>query len=180
MDNKIIIKYYKSPVGELILGSYNEQLCLCDWRYRKMRKQIDIRIQTQLNTSYIEGDSLIIKKTIEQLAEYFVGERKEFNITTLLLGSIFQKQVWELLQQIPYGQTRSYLELSDALGNKKAIRAVAAANGANAISIIIPCHRIIGSDGKLIGYAGGLDIKRKLLDLEKTNSGLGVQTRLEL
>ena len=83
-----------------------------------------------------------------------------------MVGTEFQKSVWEELLKIPYGQTASYLELSRAIGNEKAVRAVANANGANAIGIIIPCHRIIGSDGSLTGYAGGLDVKRKLLEIE--------------
>lgn len=180
MDTQIIIQYYKSPLGELILGAYNNTLCLCDWRYRKMRKQIDARLQNYLKKKYVVGKATVLEETIEQLTAYFNGTRKEFDIPTYFIGSDFQKQVWEALVQIPYGETRSYLELSDFLGNKKAIRAVAAANGANALSVIVPCHRIVGSDGKLVGYAGGLETKRKLLDLEKMHSGLGVQTRLEI
>lgn len=162
----IKIKYYNSPVGELIIGSFNNELCLCDWRYRKMRNDIDQRIQKGLDAEYKEGDSKIIQQTILQLDEYFNEERTEFNIPLKLVGTDFQQQVWNQLLQIPFGETSSYLELSKDLGNEKAIRAVASANGANAISIIVPCHRIIGSDGKLVGYAGGLNAKKKLLQLE--------------
>lgn len=166
MSVNILIKYYKTPYGELLLGSYDNLLCICDWRYRKMRAQIDKRIQGQLEANYDEGNSEVIEKTIAQLEEYFGGTRTEFDLSLLLVGSEFQKTVWKALIAIPFGETNSYLGLSKDLNNEKAIRAVATANGANAISIIVPCHRIIGSDGKLVGYAGGLSAKKKLLELE--------------
>jgi len=163
----IQIQYYKTPVGELILGSYEEKLCLCDWKYRKMRSGIDNRIKKALNTEYEFGDSPVITETIRQLTGYFEEGQTTFSIPLLLLGTDFQKSVWSTLLKIPFGKTASYLELSKKLGNEKAIRAVATANGANAHSIIVPCHRIIGSDGSLVGYAGGLPAKKKLLQLEK-------------
>ncbi|MCK4920415.1 MAG: methylated-DNA--[protein]-cysteine S-methyltransferase [Bacteroidales bacterium] len=166
MRNIITIEYFKTAVGELILGSIDNKLCLCDWRYRKMRTSIDTKIQEALNAEYIEGSSEIIETTKSQLNEYFLGERIKFDIPLLLIGSDFQKTVWNALLQIPYGTTETYQGLSKRLANEKAIRAVASANGANAIAIIIPCHRIIGSDGKLVGYAGGLGAKNKLLNLE--------------
>ena len=166
MGKQIKIDYFKSPFGELILGEYEGQLCLCDWRYRKMRSQIDLRIKYQLQAEYKEKRMAVIEEAKKQLLEYFQGQRTQFELPLLLVGTDFQKRVWEALLQIPYGETKSYLSLSRDMGNEKAIRAVAAANGANAISIIIPCHRIIGGDGSLVGYAGGLAIKKKLLELE--------------
>lgn len=165
-QNKINIEYFKTPVGELIIGSFEHKLCLCDWRYRKMRSAIDKRIQSGLDAEYEPGDSEVIEETIFQLNEYFEGDRTTFDIPLLLVGSDFQKSVWEALVQIPFGKTETYLGLSKNLGNEKAIRAVATANGANAISILVPCHRVIGSDGGLVGYAGGLDAKKKLLNIE--------------
>ncbi|NJO89691.1 MAG: methylated-DNA--[protein]-cysteine S-methyltransferase, partial [Chloroflexia bacterium] len=97
MQGKICIQHYKSPVGELILGSYNEKLCIADWRYRKMRAEIDSRIQNGLKTEYVEENSSIIQVAINQLTEYFNGERKEFNIPLELVGTDFQKNVWEEL-----------------------------------------------------------------------------------
>jgi methylated-DNA-[protein]-cysteine S-methyltransferase len=161
---------YQSPLGELLLGSYKGKLVLCDWLYRRQRKSIDKRLQQGFNSSYKDEESSIAKETIKQLEEYFKGKRKDFSIPIYLQGSDFQCTVWKELQQLPYGTTCSYLSLSEKLGNTKAIRAVAAANGANAISILVPCHRIIGSNGELIGYAGGLSCKKKLLQLE--NPGL--------
>ena len=165
--NKIIIKYYKSPYGELILGDFNSRLCLADWRYRKMRRSIDHRVQSTLKAAYCEGNTSFLEDTEKQLDEYFGKERKEFDISLELVGTDFQKQVWKTLMEIPYGQTETYLGLSEKQRDVKAIRAVATANGANAISIIVPCHRIIGSDNSLVGYAGGLLVKKKLLQLEE-------------
>ena len=163
----ISIVCYKSPVGEILLGSYEGKLCMADWKYRRMRTTIDNRLQKGLNAKYVEQHSEVIEKTIVQMQEYFKGRRKTFDIPLLMVGTDFQKSVWEGLVKIPYGMTASYLELSKCIGNEKAVRAVASANGANAISIIVPCHRIIGSNGDLVGYAGGLPAKKKLLELEK-------------
>lgn len=164
--DKILVSYFQSPFGELILGSFKDELCLADWRYRKMRTSIDERVQSGLQAEYSEGVSEVMDETRAQLNQYFEGKRKEFDLPLLLVGSDFQKKVWNELRQVPYGKTESYAELSRKLGNEEAIRAVAAANGANALSIIIPCHRILGSDGSLTGYAGGTQVKRKLLRLE--------------
>lgn len=169
MYNKINVQYHKTEFGELILGSFNNQLCLCDWRYRKMRDAIDSRIQKGLNAKYIQQNSPIIAESIKQISEYIAGDRISFDIPLLLVGTDFQKSVWEELMKLPYGTTQSYLGLAKEMGNEKAIRAIATANGANAISIIIPCHRIIGSGGEMVGYAGGTTTKRKLLELENHN-----------
>lgn len=166
MPGVIHTSVLKSAYGELILGSFDHQLCLCDWRYRKMRASIDQRIQSGLQAEYMPGKSEVLEKTRRQLEQYFEGKRKVFDLPLLMIGSDFQKQVWNDLLRIPFGKTESYAGLSQKLGNIKAIRAVAAANGANAISIIVPCHRILGSDGSLTGYAGGLKNKKKLLLLE--------------
>lgn len=164
----IHIQYLSTPCGELILGSHNEQLCLCDWRYRKMRDTVDSRIQRGLKAEFVEKQSDVIEQTIDQLKQYFAKERTSFDLPLLLVGTDFQKQVWNTLIQVPYGKTESYLGLANRLNNPKAIRAVASANGANAIAIIVPCHRIIGSNGELVGYAGGLDAKKKLLEIESS------------
>ncbi len=165
--NQIAIEYHKTPVGEMILGSYNGSLCLLDFRYRKMRRAVDNRICSGLNAHFVlQGDS-VTREAARQLDQYLRGTRREFDIPLLTVGSDFQKSVWSALMQVPYGRTASYLDLAKAIGNEKAVRAVAAANGANAIAIIIPCHRIIGSDGELTGYGGGVAVKRRLLKLEQ-------------
>lgn len=153
-------------MGELIIGSFDEKLCLCDWTYRTRRKAIDKRICTALHAEYKKGTSDIIKTTKKQLAEYFKGKREDFDIPLLLVGTDFQKSVWKGLLTIPFGKKMSYIALAKQLNNPEAVRAVAAANGANAISLIVPCHRIIGQNGSLVGYAGGLAAKKKLITLE--------------
>jgi len=164
--NKINIQYYKTSFAEFILGAYDDKLCLLDYRYRVKRSSVDSRLKKALNAEYVQEDSAVLLQTRKELDEYFSEERKEFTLPLLMLGSDFQKSVWNALLQIPYGKTASYLELSKTIGNEKAVRAVANANGANAMSIVIPCHRIIGTNGKLTGYAGGLPLKKKLLEIE--------------
>jgi len=164
--NKIHIQYYKIASTEFILGSFDGKLCILDYRYRKMRKSVDDRIKKLLDADYIEVDDELLKETRKQIDEYFIMQRQEFTLPLLMVGTEFQKSVWNALLKIPYGKTASYLELSKIIGNEKAVRAVANANGANAIALIIPCHRIIGTNGKLTGYGGGLPLKKKLLDLE--------------
>jgi len=165
--NQINIQYYKTKYGEFILGSYDEKLCMVDFRYRKMRKAVDARIKKGLNAEFIEQDNEILQKTRLQLEEYFNLKRKEFDLPILMVGTDFQRSVWEALIKVPYGITSTYLQLAKDIGNEKAVRAVANANGANAIGIIIPCHRIIGTNGELTGYAGGLPLKKRLLELEQ-------------
>ena len=164
--NQIHIQYYEAPCGELILGAYNDKLCLCDWRYRKGAAAIEHRLTKNLNGSFLENSSDLLRKTVTQLDQYFSLERKHFDLPILNVGTTFQKRVWHELLKIPYGKTVSYLELAARIGNKNSVRAVASANGANAISIIIPCHRVIGHNGRLVGYAGGLAAKKCLLKLE--------------
>jgi len=132
-----------------------------------MRDTIDNRLKKGLNAHFIEKDDNILQETRKQLQEYFTMQRKEFDIPLLTVGSDFQKSVWEGLVKIPYGSTNSYAQLAKNIHNEKAVRAVANANGANAIAIIIPCHRIIGSDGSLTGFGGGIPLKKKLLELEQ-------------
>lgn len=127
-------------------------------------------MQTLLNAGYTEMTSKIIEETRRQLDEYFRHERQAFDIPLLTAGTEFQKSVWNSLMEIPYGQTITYRELATRLGKPAAVRAVANANGANAISIIIPCHRVIGSDNTLTGYGGGLEAKKFLLELEQTQT----------
>lgn len=172
--NTIYICTYNSPFGTLLIGDYEQKLCLLDWKYRARRLQVDERVCNFLSAKYAHQSTPLHQLVIQQLEEYFAKDRKDFDIPLLFAGSDFQQKVWQQLLQVPYGKTASYLELSRQLGDEKAIRAVASANGANAISIIVPCHRIIGSKGELTGYAGGLPAKKKLLQLE------GIQQQQEL
>lgn len=145
--------YIKSPLGiTLIEGDQNG-----------ISKII---VSDDLKISIIENIPNVLKDVVKQLREYFEGDRTDFNLTLNPSGTDFQKKVWKALLEIPFGKTMSYLELSKKLGDVKAIRAVANANGKNPLWIIIPCHRIIGSDGSLTGYSGGLWRKKWLLEHE--------------
>jgi len=162
----ISIQSYHSSAGELILGEFQGKLCMCDWKYREQRKQIDMRILKGFNATFLEQNTELLEQVKIQLDEYFDKKRTKFDVPLVFVGTDFQKSVWEALMEIPYGTTKGYLELSRYLGDENAIRAVATAIGANSVSIFVPCHRIIGSDGSLTGYAGGLNAKKNLLELE--------------
>lgn len=165
-ENIIKVKKYQSPCGTLILGSYGGKLCLCDWQSGRHRGRVERRLRRMLHAVFCEGTDAVIEEAINQLDEYFAGSRKSFDIDLLFAGTDFQKEVWQRLLSIPYGTTVSYAEMARAVGMPRSVRAVANANGANAISIFAPCHRVIGSDHSLTGYAGGLPAKRMLLELE--------------
>ena len=146
------ITYYKTPIGTAKIEGNNDGIT-----------SITV-LNEAIPTSKISPACL--QDCVQQLKEYFTGNRKTFNLKLNPHGTEFQKKVWEALQNVPFGKTRTYLEQSKVLGNVKAIRAVAGANGKNPIWIVIPCHRIIGSDGSLTGYAGGLWRKKWLLEHE--------------
>lgn len=159
--------YYDSPAGGMIIGSFNGKICLCDWINSKRRETNDKRLQRCLSAQFETKESEVVESAIAQLEEYFEEKRKIFSIPLLLSGTDFQCSVWSELIKIPYGTTISYRELAERLGNPKAVRAVASANGSNPISIFVPCHRVIGSDHSLTGYAGGIETKKWLIELEK-------------
>ncbi len=162
----IEIQRYHAPCGDLMMGSFEGRLCLCDWASERHRPIVDRRLRRVLRAEYSETSLDIIRMAVGQLDEYFAGSRREFTVPLLFVGSEFQKRVWNGLLAIPYGRTVSYAGLARSLGCPTSVRAVANANGANAISIFTPCHRVIGSDNSLTGYGGGLEAKRMLLELE--------------
>lgn len=168
--NRIKTKYHRTQIGELILGSFHGKLCLLDFVKGKTRGTVEDRIRRVLDAELVEQDNEILRKTRRQLDEYLEGQRKGFDIPLLMVGTDFQKDVWNALLQVPYGATASYLQIARAVGKEKAVRAVGNACRANPIGIIVPCHRIIGSDGSLVGYGGGLSLKRRLLALEQRNA----------
>ena len=174
----ISLKRIDTPLGRMRVGATNKGICLFDFQYRRSIEGIMDRIEKLLDDKFQEGEHELFPVLEAQVGEYFAGARKEFDVPLHLVGSDFQKSVWKALLEIPYGETRSYKQQSIVLGNEKAIRAVAGANGDNGIAIIVPCHRIIGEDGSLTGYGGGLQRKKWLLDLESRNSGKAVQGQL--
>ena len=142
---KVVIKEEKGYIVEIVLAHLN----LAD---------------------YVLEETDVIKETIKQLREYFAKKRRIFDLPLSPRGTAFQNKVWDYLLTIPYGETRTYREIAKSLGNEKSYRAVGNANGRNKIFIVVPCHRVIGSDGSLTGYAGGLKMKEYLLELEKHNT----------
>ncbi len=150
-----------------MLGSFGDKLCLCDWQVERHRDHVDNRLRRLLDAEFFDGSSAVIDTAIAQLDEYFAGTRREFDVPILFAGTDFQKKVWDALLTIPFGNTVSYREIGRRIGMPKAVRAVANANGANSISIFVPCHRVIGSDNTLTGYGGGLAAKEFLLKLER-------------
>lgn len=162
----INIQRYHSPCGDLMLGSLGDRLCLCDWAVERHRDNVDARLRRVLKARYEEQSSAVIREAAEQLDAYFAGRLTRFDVPLLFVGTDFQKRVWHRLPEIPYGELMSYGELAAQLDMPTAVRAVANSNGANAISIIVPCHRVIGSNGTLTGYGGGLAAKQFLLTLE--------------
>ena len=171
----IITKHITTPLGKMIAGATDEGICLFDFEFRKMMPAIRKRISSFLQDDFVEGEHELIEQLQGQINEYFKGDRQQFDLPLLLTGTAFQQKVWEALHTIPYGSTRSYMQQTKVLGDEKAIRAVARANGENCLAIIVPCHRVVGSDGSLTGYAGGLKAKKWLLEHEAKHAGLVVQ-----
>jgi AraC family transcriptional regulator, regulatory protein of adaptative response / methylated-DNA-[protein]-cysteine methyltransferase len=168
----------ETPLGEMVAGATDDGICLLEFIDRRMLPTEYKDLARLLKSSLEEGDNIHLKTLREQLNEYFAGSRREFNVPLVTPGTDFQKRVWKELQEIPYGTTRSYQEQANALNSSDSVRAVANANGMNRISIVIPCHRVIGSDGSLTGYGGGLRRKKWLLDHEKKHSGQAVDMLL--
>ncbi|CAH6782181.1 Methylated-DNA--protein-cysteine methyltransferase [Vibrio chagasii] len=149
--------YYDSPLGTVTLQA-NEQGLLGVWFETHTTKPEDLGIQ--------EDSFPIFQSVKDQLDRYFAGEAIQFDVPIAAKGTPFQQSVWHALTTIPYGETWSYAQLADAIGNPKAVRAVGLANGKNPVSVIVPCHRVIGKNGKLTGYAGGVERKQRLLAIE--------------
>jgi O-6-methylguanine DNA methyltransferase len=171
MNEKIVYGTFNTPVGEMLAAASPGGLCrLClpgedragffDWIHKNCRRAV-----------VEEGNNDVIKAVKGQLDEYFKGARRAFAVELDLKGTVFQRSVWHILLQIPYGSTASYKDVAAALGNPAAVRAVGQANNRNPIPIIIPCHRVVGSNKKLVGYGGGLDTKISLLRLEGIKVG---------
>jgi len=163
------ITRFTTPIGPMFACASKQGLCLLEFTDRRMLETEFKDLRKRLNAVILPGDNIFLDQVQTEIREYFQGARIQFTVPLHTPGTDFQISVWNALQEIPYGQTRSYKQQAQALGNPKAIRAVASANGKNRIAIIIPCHRVIGSDGSLVGYGGGLHRKKWLLELEKEN-----------
>ena len=159
---------YETPLGEMLALVSGSGLCLLEFseRTRGLDREI-AQVQAARGGPAEPGESALTRQLGCELAGYFAGERQTFDVPLDLVGTPFQQEVWRALLTIPYGRTRSYAEQARQVGRPTAMRAVAAANGANKISIVVPCHRVIGSDGSLTGYGGGVPRKHWLLALER-------------
>ena len=160
------IRHLDSPIGVLTLVASEEGLTHVLFEGQEL---VDVGLPDDLPEPAVDPT---LDAAADQLGEYFDGDRREFDLPLDLRGTDFQQDAWRALAAVPYGETRTYGEQADAIGRPGAFRAVGAANGRNPIPVILPCHRIVGADGSLTGFAGGLDTKRRLLNLEQAQQGL--------
>ncbi len=167
MENKIEIAEIQSPVGIFLAGTIDGKCCMFEFKHRKTIDQIVEKKKKQYAAEFVYNENDLHKLIKNQIDLYFEGKLKEFTIPLDQHGTEFQKSVWKELIKIPIGSTISYGELAKRVERPKAVRAVGSANGANNIAIIIPCHRVIRSDGHLQGYGGGIDKKKKLIKHER-------------
>lgn len=165
----ILINRLTTPLGPMFVCATDMGICLLEFTDRKKMETEFERLQKLLNSKILIGENQHIDQLKGELKEYFEGKRKSFEVKLHILGTDFQKEVWNALKKIPFGTTSTYQQQSDKINKPKAIRAVAKANGHNRISIVIPCHRIIGKNGNLTGYGGGIERKKWLIDFEKDN-----------
>ena len=161
----------ETPLGEMTAGATGDGICLLEFSEIKFSNSEIEELTSLFDTSAEYGQNRYLRKLRKQLKEYFKGLRKEFSVPLIIKGTDFQKAVWRELRNIPFGTTRSYIEQARSLNNPQSARAVAHANGSNRIAIVIPCHRVIGADGSLTGYGGGLERKKWLIDHESKYSG---------
>ena len=174
----LVSKYLDTPLGPMLAAATDHGVCVFDFQYRRMMDSILGRVQQALSMPLREGGHPHLDLLAKEVREYFAGSRQTFSVPLHLLGTPFQIRVWKGLQDIPYGHTRTYRAQSGFLGDEKAIRAVARANGANGLAILIPCHRVIGAQGSLVGYGGDLQRKQWLLEHERRHSGESLQQSL--
>ncbi|MBE8712766.1 bifunctional transcriptional activator/DNA repair enzyme AdaA [Sphingobacterium hungaricum] len=169
-QNIIDLKRIETPLGTMYVCATEKGVCLLEFTDRKMLETEFKSLAKSLNATIVQGDNAHFLLLENELKEYFEGKRKQFTVPLHTPGSDFQNSVWKALKDIPYGTTKSYKQQATYIGSPESVRAVANANGMNIISIIIPCHRVIGADGSLTGYGGGIWRKKWLLELESQNS----------
>ena len=167
MKSAITWRILDSKLGRMIGGATDRGVCLLEFVDRKSLNTILNKLEKKHRLSLLYGTTAMLEKLQKEVTSYFSGELNQFSVPLDVRGTDFQLEVWQELVKIPYGETRSYNEIARAINRPSAVRAVGNANGDNNIAIIIPCHRVIGNDGDLTGYGGGLWRKKKLLDLEK-------------
>ena len=164
--NVVLVHRILTPLGPMLAGATDDALCLLEFVDRRMLATQIRTLERGLECAFVPGTNAVLESAERELEVYFAGELSEFSVPLHLPGTEFQRRTWAALRRIPYGETRSYAEQAEAIGSPAAVRAVARANGANRVAIVVPCHRVIGKDGKLSGYGGGVWRKRRLLELE--------------
>ncbi|PID52241.1 MAG: cysteine methyltransferase [Candidatus Moraniibacteriota bacterium] len=164
--NHVHISYHTTAIGELLIGSFEGKICIVDFRHRAKREIVDRRIRKGLRADFVEQEDYVIQETKKHIDAYLAGTQQDFTVPILPIGSDFQKRVWCALQDVPYGHTASYTDIARNIGKPQAVRAVSSATAGNAIALIIPCHRIIYTNGAIGNYAGGSVVKKKLLEIE--------------
>ena len=169
LKDKIVWKIIDTRMGRLMVGASDKGVCLTEFIDRKNLQVSLERLITDHNAELVYGSNEILENLIKELTSYFEGELKNFTVPIDIKGSPFHLDVWNALLKIPYGETTTYQNIAKVINNPNAIRAVGKANGENYLAIVIPCHRVIGSDGSLIGYGGGFNKKEKLLQMEARN-----------
>lgn len=162
----IALSWIESSVGPLVVGATDEGICLLEFSDRRMLETQLETLRRRFHAALVPGRHRLVGELQRQLDEYFAGRRREFSLPLVHPGTPFQQKVWKALLAIPYGRTRSYQDVAKLVGHPRAVRAVGTANGMNRIAILVPCHRVVNSNGELGGYGGGLWRKRWLLDLE--------------
>jgi AraC family transcriptional regulator of adaptative response/methylated-DNA-[protein]-cysteine methyltransferase len=165
----VFLSWLRSPLGPLVAGATDDGICLLEFSDRRMLEAQFATLRKRFAAPLVPGSNEHLELLRVELASFFSGSSRTFSVPLTYPGTTFQRQVWEELLKIPYGETRSYQELAAAVGEPKAVRAVGRANGMNRICILIPCHRVVNKDGNLGGYGGGLRRKQYLLDLERSN-----------
>jgi AraC family transcriptional regulator, regulatory protein of adaptative response / methylated-DNA-[protein]-cysteine methyltransferase len=166
----ILLSWFGSPLGPLVAGANDAGVCLLEFTDRRMLEAQFKALSMRFNAPLVPGTNAHLEKLQSELGRYFGGALREFTTPLVYPGTDFQRRVWDALQTIPYGETRSYQQLASAIGDRAAVRAVGRANGLNRIAIVIPCHRVVNKNGDLGGYGGGLRRKQFLLDLERANA----------
>ena len=168
--NIILISRLTTPLGPMFVCATENGICLLEFVDRRMLETEFKDLQRLLKANIVSGENEHIKQVKKEIEEYFAGKRKTFGVKLETPGTEFQNSVWNCLQKIEYGETTSYQKQAEKINNPKAVRAVASANGYNRISIIVPCHRVIGKDGKMTGYGGGIERKKWLIEHERNNT----------
>lgn len=174
MSTKVYTAEIPTPIGVMLAAATESHLVLFEFPHRRMIDTQLARVRRLMDCELTPGESPVFAHLRSELDEYFAGSRYEFTVPLDFRGTPFQMRVWSALQRIPCGRTTSYARLAESIGSPNAVRAVARANGDNRIAILIPCHRVIGTSGELVGYGGGLARKRKLLDLESRAEALSL------